>query len=116
LGHQEDNFYSVAQWIREQKLDEYNMMNDRWAELDTLFATNPWKGEGSGGPKQQMAFMVSYDVDSFRALAFREKIFDRFRLSKEQKRNVQTDDMALLLFGFDWLKFFFTGNSSLERR
>jgi hypothetical protein len=116
LGHQEDNFYSVSQWIREQKLDEYNMMNDRWAELDTLFSTNPWKGEGSGGPKQQMAFMVCYDVDSFRAMAFREKIFDQFRLSKEQKRNVQTDDIALLLFGFDWLKLFLTGNSSLERR
>jgi uncharacterized protein len=116
LGHKEDNFYSVTQWIREQNIDEYNRMNDRWAELDTLFATNPWKGEGSGGPKQQMAFMVCYDVDRFKALACREKIFDRFRLSKEQKISVQSDDIALLLFGFDWLKLFLTGQSSLELR
>lgn len=116
LGHLEDNFYSVAQWSREQKLDEYNTMNDRWAEVDTIFANNPWKGEGSGGPKQQMAFMVCYDVDGFRALANREKIFEQFRLSREQKTGVQSDDATLLLFGFEWLKLFLTGKSSLERR
>ena len=116
LGHQENNFYSVTQWIREQNLDEYNRMNDRWAVIDTLFSTNPWRGEGSGGPKQQMAFMVCYDVDGFRKFALREQIFDQFRLSREQKRSVQTDDVALLLFGFDWLKLFLTGTSSLVRR
>lgn len=116
LGHQENNFYSVREWIREQNLDEYNRMNDRWAELDTLFASNPWQGEGSGGPKQQMAFMVCYDVDGFRALVFRKKMLDQFRLSKAQKRSILADDVALLLFGFDWLKLFLTGKSSLERR
>jgi uncharacterized protein len=116
LGHQENNYYSVSQWIREQNLDDYNRVNDRWAELDTLFATNPWKGEGSGGPKQQLSFMVCYDVDGFRAMILRERILDRFRLSKEQKKCIQEDDIAVLLFGFDWLKLFLTGNSSLELR
>lgn len=116
LGHLEDNFYTVSQWSREQKIDDYNTINDRWAELDTIFAKNPWKGEGSGGPKQQMAFMVCYDVDGFRALTDREKIFEQFRLTKAQKVNMQTDDVALLLFGFEWLKLFLTGKSSLERR
>lgn len=116
LGHQEDHFYSVTQWIREQQLSEYNSMNDRWAELDTLFATNPWKGEGSGGPKQQMAFMVCYDVDGFRALAERQRLIDQFRLTKDQRGHIQSDDVALLQFGFEWLKFFLTGSSSLIRR
>lgn len=116
LGHKENNFYSVTQWKREQQLEEYNSMNDRWAEIDTLFATNPWKGEGSGGPKQQMAFMVSYDVDGFRALAVREQLFEQFRLTREQKNRIQSDDIALLQFGFDWLKLFLTGKSTLIRR
>lgn len=116
MGHQEENFYSVTQWIREQQLQEYNSMNDRWAELDTLFATNPWKGEGSGGPKQQMAFMVCYDVDGFRALVLRQQLFDQFRLSRDQRERVLSDDSVLLQFGFEWLKFFFTGSSSLIRR
>lgn len=116
LGHQEENFYSVTQWIREQQLQEYNNMNDRWSELDTLFATNPWKGEGSAGPKQQMAFMVCYDVDGFRALALRQQLFDQFRLTRNQKERLQSDDSMLLHFGFEWLKFFLTGSSSLIRR
>lgn len=116
LGHFENKLYSASQWSREQKLDDYNSVNDRWAELDTIFATNPWKGEGSGGSKQQMAFMVCYDIDGFRTLVKREKILEQFRLSKEQKLNMQSNDDALLLFGFEWLKLFLTGKSSLERR
>jgi len=88
-------------------------MNDRWAEIDTIFATNPWKGEGSGGPKQQMAFMVSYDVDGFRSLAVRERLLEQFRLTREQKKLIRSDDTALLQFGFEWLKLFMTGKSSL---
>lgn len=115
-GHQEDNFYSVREWVREQQLDEYNSMNDRWAELDTLFSKNPWKGEGNGGPKQQMAFMVSYDVDGFRSLVGRQQILEQFLLPKDQKMRIQSDDTALLQFGFEWLKMFLTGKSSLIRR
>ncbi|MBA3008022.1 MAG: YkgJ family cysteine cluster protein [Proteobacteria bacterium] len=116
LGHKEEKFYSVTQWIRDQQLQDYNGMNDRWTELDTIFSLNPWKGEGSGGPKQQMAFMVCYDVDGFRSLAHRKHLFDQFRLTKDQKDRIQIDDTALLQFGFDWLKLFLTGTSSLMRR
>lgn len=116
LGHKENNFYSVTQWKREQQLEDYNGMNDRWAEIDTIFATNPWKGEGSGGPKQQMAFMVSYDVDGFRSLAVRERLLEQFRLTREQKKLIRSDDTALLQFGFEWLKLFMTGKSSLMQR
>lgn len=116
LGHKENNFYTVIQWKREQHLEIYNNMNDQWAEMDTIFAMNPWKGEGSAGPKQQMAFMVSYDVDSFRSLANREHLFDPFRLTRDQRSQIQTDDAVLLHFGFEWLKLFLTGKSSLIRR
>lgn len=116
MGHKENNLYSVTQWIREQNIEEYNRMNDRWSELDTLFATNPWKGEGRGGAKQQMAFMVCYNVDGFRDLTFREHIFDQLQLSRKQKMNLQTDDVALLLFGFDWLKMYLSENSFLNKR
>ncbi|MFH2123240.1 MAG: YkgJ family cysteine cluster protein [Pseudomonadota bacterium] len=116
LGHHEDKFYSVTQWIRNQQLQDYNAMNDLWTELDTIFSMNPWKGEGSGGPKQQMAFMVCYDLDGFRSLAFRKNLFDQFRLTKDQKDRIRSNDTTLLQFGFDWLKFFLTGSSSLIRR
>lgn len=113
LGHLEDQHFTVSQWIRDQQLEPYNNMNDEWALLDTVFASNPWKGEGSAGPKQQMAFMVCYDIDGFRSLVTREHLLERFYLPKEQRKRIQSDDTALLRFGFEWLKYILTGKSSL---
>jgi Fe-S-cluster containining protein len=116
LGHNEPEKVTVTQWIRDQKLHDYNSLNDAWAELDTLFATNPWKGEGSGGPKQQMAFMACYDIDGFRRLVIRERIFERFRFKKSQIEKLRNDDTVFLQFSFEWVKFFLTGTSSLPLR
>ena len=113
LGHNESRMFAVKEWVRNQKLDSFNMMNDLWAEIDSIFMKNPWKGEGRGGPKQQLAFMICYNIDGFRRYASVNNIFDQFRLSKEQKKRMEADDSELLKFGFQWLKFLGTGSSNL---
>ncbi|NNF46194.1 MAG: YkgJ family cysteine cluster protein, partial [Desulfofustis sp.] len=90
-----------------------NQMNDRWAEVDTLFGSNPWKGEGSGGPKQQLAFMVCYDIDGFREFAAAQHLLDHYRLSREQKKKINEKDVELLKFGFEWLKDILGSRSAL---
>ena len=116
LGHQELRTYSVREWIREQKLNEFNLMNELWTEMDTLFASNPWLGEGHAGPKQQLAFMVCYDIDRFRSLVNDKKIIDQFLLSKERKRRISQENEELLKFGYEWLKLILAGKSSLVRK
>ncbi len=116
LGHQESNSFTVKQWVRNQRLDEFNLMNDLWAEVDTLFAGNPWHGEGSGGPNQQLAFMVCYDIDGFRRYAEKNQLIEMFIMDREQKKRVTGSDEGLLKFGFDWLKMVFGVVSSLRRR
>ncbi len=116
LGHNEQKKITVSQWIREQQIHDYNTMNDAWTEIDSLFANNPWKGEGSGGPKQQMAFMACYDIDGFRKFVNRERILDQFRFSRAHKESLQKNDDMFLQFAFDWLKLFLTGKSSLVLR
>ncbi len=113
LGHEETTLQTVAQWVRQQKLQPYNLMNDLWGELDTLFSTNPWKGEGSGGDKQRLAFMVCYDIDGFRLFVDQGKLVFQFRLDKDQRKRIGEDDTELLKFGFEWLKHILTGKSSL---
>jgi len=105
LGHQEDREWTLKEWLRDQKLLDYNGMNDLWAEVDTLFAGNPWQGEGAAGPKQQMAFMVCYNVDNFRSFVREHDLLRRFRLDKTRRRLIGKSDEALLKFGFDWLKY-----------
>lgn len=116
LGHREERMYSVKEWVRDQRLDNHNTMNELWAEMDTLFAGNPWQGEGQGGPKQQLAFMVCYDIDGFRRLAEEKKLIEQFTLPKEIRRRLAVDDGELLKFGFEWLKLIFSGKSSLIRK
>jgi len=103
LGHTEDRTWTVAQWVEDQKLRPYTIMDDLWAEMDTLFASNPWRGEGAAGPLQQLAFMVCYNIDAFRATTREQGLFGRMKLSRREVRELESDDEALLRFGFRWL-------------
>ncbi|PIE73950.1 MAG: Fe-S oxidoreductase [Deltaproteobacteria bacterium] len=114
-GHFEDRQQRVDLWLRSQQLHDYNTMNDLWAEMDVFFATNPWQGEGVGGEKQQLAFMVCYNIDTFREFCRRHTLLGQFRLDRDVKKRIRQEDSELLKFGFEWLKLLFGGQSSLVR-
>jgi len=116
LGHQEDYRFTVKSWLRNQRLFEHNLMNDLWSEIDTLFASNPWKGEGVAGEKQKMAFLVCYNVDGFRRFAAQVNLVDQFQLAKDIRRRLAVDDSEMLKFGFEWLKLLFGRSSSLLKK
>ncbi|MDZ7642221.1 MAG: YkgJ family cysteine cluster protein [Desulfurivibrio sp.] len=103
-GHDQGRRWQVKEWLRDQQLLPYNAMADRWAEMDTIFAANPWRGEGAAGPRQQLAFMVCYNIDRFRAYVREHDLLRQLRIAKPRRRAIETDDEALLSFGFDWLK------------
>lgn len=116
LGHREERQYSVREWIRDQRLDGYNTLNELWTEMDTIFAANPWQGEGSGGMRQQLAFMVCYDIDQFRKLAAEKRLVEQFAIAKDVRRRIACDDIELMKFGFAWLQAILLGRSSLIRK
>jgi len=116
LGHQEGVRQTVGSWIRNQQLLDYNSMNEFWAELDTLFRQNPWKGEGAAGQRQQLAFMVCYNIDGFRRFAEEQMLFRQFRLEKDEKKRILKEDAELQKFGFRWLSLILSGKSSLVRK
>lgn len=115
-GHQENLQFTVRDWERDQFLHEYNLMNDSWAEIDAFFATNPWQGEGVAGPRQQLAFMVCYNIDDFREYVGRHKLLKSFRLGKDRRRRIEHDDAEMLRFGFDWLQYVLGERPTLQRR
>ena len=102
-GHFEDHLYTVKQWEREQRLLEYNLLNDMWAEVDVFFSSNPWQGEGEAGPRQQLAFMVCYNIDGFRSYMQQHNLLASYRIDRDRRRRIEEDDIELLKFGFDWL-------------
>ncbi len=112
-GHGEDKNFTVKKWVRDQRLDEYNLMEELWTKMDTVFSTNPWGGEGSGGPKQQMAFTACYDIDNFRLMVAEHSLLDRFSIPRDQKRRIRESDEELLKFAYEWLKYFLGAPTSL---
>lgn len=114
LGHQEAQALTVREWIKDQRLLNYNLMDELWAELDTLFGTNPWRGEAGAGPRQRLAFLVCYNIDGFRRYALEQDLFSQFKLSGMEIRALQNEDEALLRFGFKWLHFILAGKPTLK--
>ncbi len=105
-GHFEKRTYTVRQWERDQALHEFNLYNELWAEVDALFASNPWCGEGEAGPLQQLAFMACYNIDDFRAYVEQHQLIQKFRIDKIARNRIKKDDSALLKFGFQWLLYY----------
>ncbi|MBE0586124.1 MAG: YkgJ family cysteine cluster protein, partial [Desulfofustis sp.] len=104
LGHREDQDQSVRHWLRSQRLEPYNLMNDLWSRVDTLLASNPFKGEGSGGPREQLAFLACYNIDGFRNYVRQHRLLDRYPTDRDRKRRIDRDDEELLKFAFEWLQ------------
>jgi Fe-S-cluster containining protein len=113
-GHEEQRQYTVSEWERDQDLGEFNAMNELWAEMDAFFSTNPWMGEEKAGPRQQLAFMVSYNIDAFREYVSAHDLIRQFRLDRKQRRRIARDDSALLEFGFLWLRHALGKKTSLQ--
>ncbi len=115
-GHFEAKEYTLKKWERDQGLYDFNLFNELWAEVDAFFATNPWQGEGSGGPLQQLAFMVCYNIDDFRQYTDEHGLLQQFKLDKYERSRIKKDDAALLKFGFKWIQYYLGGRSVLIKK
>jgi len=113
-GFNEDREWTVEAWQADQGLAEHNRVNDQWMEIITC--------PKSLGPsehhlkKMQMFFMASYNLDKFRRFIFESPFLNRFVVPPETTQTIKTDDLALLEFGFTWLKFSLFGEKTMEIR
>jgi Fe-S-cluster containining protein len=114
LGHQEDRQWSIASWMTNQALSDFNAANDAWVDIETLFRANPWGDRGLDSPAIKMAFMACFNVDKLRAFVFDTSFMSRFDVPPERIEKIQTDDTAMMLFGFDWVRFFLTNKGPLK--
>ena len=114
-GHKESREWTVVEWIEDQQIQLYNDMNDLWVNIDTLFRANPWGPQGLESPALRMAFMASFNVDGFKKFVFESTFLSRFNVDQNRVARPGDSDLELMKFGFDWIKFFLTGNGPLKR-
>lgn len=104
-GFENGRSQTVREWITDQKIDEYNKMNDQMMELIAL------KNTTIQGPldltSKKIFHMALYDLDTFRKHVFEKELFREsgFLPDKDTLAKAGTDDVALLGIGMAWVKY-----------
>lgn len=111
-GIHEAQELTAATWQKDQHAEKHNAMNELWGEVETLFAESPWGAEGPKGQRAKMAFMAAYNVDDFRAFIFGSSFLKRCKVKKELTMKLRRDDVAVMKFGFEWIRVFLFGMPS----
>ena len=105
-GHFEQQEWTVKSWLQNQEVSVYNAMNDMWAEIDVFFRTLSPGELDLRDPKMTMAFMASYNIDSFRDFIFGSTFMKRYKIKDDMIESIRANDVELMKFGFDWIKFY----------
>ncbi|MDA8140181.1 MAG: hypothetical protein M0036_16160 [Desulfobacteraceae bacterium] len=101
--------------MADQQMEEYNQVNTLWAPLAARFQTTPFGPQGLDSPAMKMAFMASYNIDTFRRFVFESSFLNRLDLPLERLAAVRHSDTALLALGLDWIHHFLFGQGPLRK-
>ncbi len=112
LGFEEGKEWTVAEWMKNQGVGEYDEFGRLYKEL-TLHEFFE-SGREVTPEKMEMFFIACYNLDKFRNLLFHSTFFDRFKIDDGLKKKIETDDEELLRFGFRWLRFSLFGEKTIE--
>ena len=110
-GFNEDRDYTVAGWLDDQGINEYNEVGEHFKEL----TTHKFFSEGNKlNPKQiEMFYTACYDIDSFKRFVFESSFFDKFQIDDEIRESIKNDDVELHKFAVRWLRFALFGEATM---
>jgi Fe-S-cluster containining protein len=109
LGQYESQQWTTESWAEDQEAEDYHEMTAKWSEVKALFHDDPWGREGPYGPKGKMAFMATYNLDKFRDFILQSTFLKRCKVKADVLKKIKMDDVALMKFGFGWVKLFVWG-------
>lgn len=113
-GFKEQDQWTVQSWRDDQGSEHYDAMNREWKEL--LMRRDVPGQAKLDQKKQTMFFIASYDLDKFRRFVFDSRFLDAFEVDAEEIERMRTDDVALMKFGFRYIKFLMMMEDSLKPR
>ena len=111
-GYYEPTKWTVREWLRDQKVEEYDEMGKLFKEisLHDYFS----KGKKLSPPQLEMFYTVCYNIDKFREFVFGSTFLKRFDVENEVIERIKTSDEELLKFGFQWLKYSLFGEKTMK--
>ncbi len=110
-GFGENHEQSIADWIKNQGIEEYNKQGDFFKEL-TLhekLQRQPLPPE-----KIEMFFTACYNLDTFRRFIFGSSFLQKFEVEPQIQQKIKDDDVDLMKFAFNWLRFSLFGEKTMQ--
>jgi len=115
-GHEEDREITIADYRKEQEVEEFDELNRDWYRI---ILKKKSTGPTIGKPSEmslQLFFMASYDVDRFRRFITSDSFKSMYDITDEEFTKLNTDDVALMEFGFTLMKQVLFGEMSIKER
>jgi Fe-S-cluster containining protein len=106
-GLRESKEWTVEKWRSEQGLRYYDDPDHNLK--DVMAADEVWEQQIADPRAQDMFLMALYDPDRFREFIFKSSFLKKFKIDDDILEKIREDDLALLYFGTQWLRFVFFG-------
>ncbi|MDX2441704.1 MAG: YkgJ family cysteine cluster protein [Desulfobacterales bacterium] len=111
LGFNEKQEWTVQEWIINQGVDEDNEINDLFMNITAGRRAKTIKALSD--QQLQMFYMACYNLDEFRRFVFETTFLDKFDIAQDVLNHIKTDNMKLMAFAFQWLKFSLFGEKTI---
>ena len=102
-GLKQEKMWKIGDWLDDQEIALYEEMNDLLTNLTTSIQS--WNLDIENPQIAKMVFMALYNLDKFRQFVFNSSFLDRLDVDPERIEKIKMDDLELLKFGYDWIKF-----------
>jgi len=113
LGFEQEQFWKMDEWLKDQGLDDYYEHNDLWMGI----LTHPrLRDRRLPEKQQQMFYLASYNLDRFREMVFNSRFLKLFQIEEDEIEKMRTSETALLKLAFAWMQCSFLGEGTLKPR
>jgi uncharacterized protein len=102
-GLRESREWTVEEWRQTEGLLDYDDPDHNLK--DVMLADQVWEDKIADPRMQDMVLMALYDLDRFREFVFNSSFLAKFRIDEDILEKIRADDLALLYFAGQWLRF-----------
>jgi Fe-S-cluster containining protein len=113
-GHQSKQEWTIDEWMQNQGIGPYEYFSTLFREI--VLHPKFEKGQDLNPQQMEMFHMVFYNLDKFRTFVFESTFTKRFDIAKSTLDEIKKDDLKLMTFGVDWLKFCLFAEDTIKIR
>ncbi len=113
LGHNEPRTITIADYRKEQGVEEYDDIGRGWRQL---ILKKKSSGPTIGKPSKrslQLFFTACYDLDRFREFVNIGPFDEMFAIPPDEKQKILANDTELMLFAFRFLRQVLFGENTI---